>query len=177
MFRAALEPIEMRRVILVCEPIPARGQEGMRTIGPLLDRQRWSPDRGPGRPSPSALMGWSASARIDRRSAGSSSSGPDGDPRQPGSASTSEVIAASLRSRAARVIGTQSCGCALGVLRYRRLRNGGSLAISEVGLVSGLGRRIEGEGVRPDVAIELRLQDLRQGVDPVLDAAVRELSR
>ena len=70
----------------------------------------------------------------------------------------------------------QTCGCALGVLRYRRLRNGGALAISEIGLVSGRGRRIEGEGVRPDVEAAPRISDLRGGLDPVLDAAVRMLA-
>src|SRR3712207_8147816 len=40
------------------------------------------------------------------------------------------------------------------VLRHRKLPDGGALAISEVGLVTGLGRRIEGEGVVPDVPVE-----------------------
>lgn len=95
-----------------------------------------------------------------------------------GTGSTSEVIAASLQERRrARIVGTRSCGCALGVLRHRRLATGGSLAISEIGLTSGMGRRIEGEGVTPDVAVNLRLDDLRQGRDAALDAAVLELQR
>lgn len=156
------------------------GDEGMRAIGPLLDRPilvaRLATRTG--RP-PSALMGLirmplELMAGVAGRQL---YAGPLVVLVNQGTGSTSEVIAASLQERGrARVIGTQSCGCALGVLRHRRLPDGGALAISEVGLVSGLGRRIEGEGVRPDVAVALRLADLREGRDPVLEAALGELA-
>lgn len=94
-----------------------------------------------------------------------------------GTGSTSEVIAASLQERGrAKVVGAQSCGCALGVLKHRKLKDGSTLAISEVGLLSGLGRRIEGGGVVPDVRVDLRLADFQQGRDQVLEAAVRTLT-
>ncbi|MEA3016355.1 MAG: carboxyl-terminal processing protease, partial [Sphingomonadales bacterium] len=93
-------------------------------------------------------------------------------------ASTSEVIAASLQEQGrARIVGTRSCGCALGVLRYRRLPDGGALAISEIGIVSGLGRRIEGAGVAPDETVALRIRDLAEGRDPALDRALSLLAR
>jgi carboxyl-terminal processing protease len=155
------------------------GREGARAIGPLLDRPTLIARLATrtGRP-PSALMGLvSLPLELIAGEAGRRLfAGPMVILVNQGTASTSEVIAASLQEQGrARVVGTRSCGCALGVLRYRRLRNGGSLAISEIGLVSGLGRRIEGEGVRPDVPVELRLRDLRAGRDEVLAAAEREL--
>jgi carboxyl-terminal processing protease len=156
------------------------GKEGGRMVTPLLDRPTIVARLATrtGRP-PSALMGL---VHLPLQlSAGEAGGLVYGGPLviliNQGTASTSEVIAASLQERArARVIGTRSCGCALGVLRYRRLQDGGALAISEVGLVSGLGRRIEGEGVRPDAPVELRLADFREGRDAILDAAVRELA-
>jgi carboxyl-terminal processing protease len=94
-----------------------------------------------------------------------------------GTGSTSEVIAASLQERGrARVAGARSCGCVLGVLRHRKLKDGGTLAISEVGLVTGQGRRLEGTGVTPDIPITLTLADLQAGRDPVLEAAISYLS-
>lgn len=93
-----------------------------------------------------------------------------------GTASTAEVVAASLQERGrAKILGVRSCGCALGVLKYRKLKNGGALAISEIGLVTGLGKRIEGEGVTPDREVPLTLADLRSGRDPVIAAAVDQL--
>jgi carboxyl-terminal processing protease len=93
-----------------------------------------------------------------------------------GTGSTSEVIAASLQERGrARVVGARSCGCALGVLKHRKLSDGSALAISEVGLLSGLGRRVEGAGITPDVPVPLTLADLEQGRDAALAAAVDQL--
>ncbi|HWT11370.1 MAG TPA: S41 family peptidase [Allosphingosinicella sp.] len=156
------------------------GEEGMRAVAPLLDRPtlvaRLATRTGR---APSALLGL---VRLPLElSAGAVGrqlySGPLVILTNPGTASTSEVIAAALQERGrAKVVGTRSCGCALGVLRHRRLSNGAALAISEVGLVTGLGRRIEGEGVAPDLAVEPRLADLRDGRDAALEAAVRLLA-
>jgi len=70
-----------------------------------------------------------------------------------------------------------SCGCALGVLHYRSLRDGGALAISEVGLTTGLGARIEGRGIVPDTLVALTLDDFQRGRDAALEAAVEQLAR
>lgn len=156
------------------------GKEGLRAISPLLDRPALIARLATrsGRP-PSALLGL-VSLPLEMRSGESGRqlyAGPLVILVNEGTGSTAEVIAASLQEEGrARVIGTRSCGCALGVLRYRRLPNGGALAISEIGLVSGRGRRIEGEGVRPDVTVAPSRSDLLDGRDPVLEAAVRELS-
>lgn len=155
------------------------GREGMRAISPLLDRStliarlRTRTGR-----APSALLGL---VRLPLElTAGETGhqlfSGPIVILTNQGTASSSEIIAASLQeSGRAKIIGTRSCGCALGVLRYRRLANGGALAISEVSLVTGAGRRIEGEGVAPDLIVNPTLENLRQRRDGALAAAVGQI--
>lgn len=157
------------------------GGEGARAIAPLLDRAtilarlRTRTGR-----APSALLGLvRLPLELTAGEAGHQLfSGPIVVLTNEGTASTSEVITASLQERGrARIIGAQSCGCALGVLRYRRLADGRALAISEVGLVTGLGRRIEGIGVVPDIRVDLTLADLLQGRDRILEVAVQEILR
>jgi carboxyl-terminal processing protease len=157
------------------------GGEGARTMAPLLDRPttiaRLSTRTGR---APSALLGLvrMPMALVAGRPGGQIFAGPVAILVDEGTGSTSEVVAASLQEQGrARVFGARSCGCALGVLRHRRLANGAALAISEVGLVSGLGRRIEGMGVTPDVVVALRIADLQSGRDAVLEAAVDDLRR
>ena len=180
-FRAALENFRggPGLIIDLRSNTGGDGEEGMRTIAPLFDGPtliaRLATRTGR---APSALLGL---VRLPLElTAGEPGrqlySGPVVVLTNQATGSTSEVIAAALQERRrARIVGMQSCGCALGVLRYRNLRSGGALAISEIGLVTGLGRRIEGVGVLPDVSVPLRLSDFQQGRDLVLDAAVREL--
>jgi carboxyl-terminal processing protease len=156
------------------------GKEGMKTLAPFLDRPtliaRLATRTGK---APSALMGLvKLPLQLTAGKAGGRIySGPVGILVNQGTASTAEVVAAGLQERGlVKVFGTRSCGCALGVLKYRRLKSGGALTISEVGLLTGLGRRIEGEGVVPDVTIELGLRDFQSDEDAVLEAAVRGLS-
>jgi carboxyl-terminal processing protease len=181
LFRAALrEHSEASGLILdLRSNTGGDGREGARVVAPLLDAPtliaRLATRTGR---APSALLGLvKLPLRLSAGEAGARLfAGPVVILVNQGTASTSEVIAASLQERGrARIVGTRSCGCALGVLRYRRLATGAALAISEIGLVSGLGRRIEGEGVVPDVPVELTLADLAAGRDRVLEAAVREL--
>lgn len=156
------------------------GREGMRVVAPLLDRRtliaRLATRDGR---RPSAMLGLFR-LPLQLHAGGEAAQlygGPVAVLVNQGTASTSEVIAASLQERGrARIVGATSCGCALGVLRYRRLATGGALAISEIGLLTGLGRRIEGEGVSPDLPVPLSLADLREGRDPALEAAVRLLA-
>jgi carboxyl-terminal processing protease len=157
------------------------GREGMRVAAPLLEEPTLIARLATrtGRP-PSALLGLVSLPleMVAGRSGEGLYSGPIVVLTNAATASTSEVIAASLQERGrARIVGSRSCGCALGILRHRRLANGGSLAISEVGLLSGLGRRIEGEGVVPDVPVEVTLRDLAEGRDSVLDRAAALLAR
>lgn len=155
------------------------GREGMRAIGPLLAQPTLVArlQTRTGR-APSALMGLVRLPLelVAGESGGQLFAGPIVILTNAGTASTSEVIAASLQERGrARVIGSQSCGCALGVLRHRRLPDGRALAISEVGLMTGLGRRVEGAGVTPDRVVEPTREDFQAGRDRALEAAMDEL--
>ena len=93
-----------------------------------------------------------------------------------GTGSTSELIANAMQEqRRAYVIGTQSCGCVLGVLEHRELKGGGDLAVSEIGFVTPNGRKLEGEGVRPDKSVAVTLRDLQSGRDLALEEAEKYL--
>jgi len=89
-----------------------------------------------------------------------------------GSASGSELFAGAMQAAGrAEVIGQQSCGCLLGFLGYARVPGGAELAYSEVGFVMANGKRIEGEGVIPDVAVPLTFPDLQMNRDRTLEEA------
>ena len=88
------------------------------------------------------------------------------------SASASEVFSGTLQDLGrATVIGQRSCGCLLGYLGYADLPGGGQLAYSEIGFVSPKGKRIEGEGVAPDVEIKPSRDDILFNRDRMLEAA------
>ncbi len=91
--------------------------------------------------------------------------------------STSELFASAMQEHdRARIIGTQSCGCVLGILNYRELKGGGEFAISELGFVTSRGRTLEGQGVVPDKLIPLTLADLHYQRDTALEEAEKYLS-
>jgi len=88
------------------------------------------------------------------------------------SASGSELFAGTMQSVGrAKVVGQTSCGCLLGFLGYAHVPGGAELAYSEVGFVLANGRRIEGEGVVPDLDVPITLADLRTGRDRTLEEA------
>jgi carboxyl-terminal processing protease len=88
------------------------------------------------------------------------------------SASGSELFAGSMQAAGrAKVVGEPSCGCLLGFLGYARVPGGADLAYSEVGFVLSNGRKVEGEGVIPDVVVPPTLADLRYGRDRALEEA------
>jgi len=89
-----------------------------------------------------------------------------------GSASGSELFAGAMQAAGrATVIGETTCGCLLGYLGYARVPGGGELAYSEVGFVLANGKRIEGEGVVPDIPVAPSLADLVVSRDRTLEAA------
>ena len=88
------------------------------------------------------------------------------------SASASELLAAGLQDIGrVKVVGQRTCGCLLGFLGYATIPGGGELAYSEIGMVSPHGRRIEREGVIPDVEVAVTREDLAQGRDRALEEA------
>src|SRR6266852_8247833 len=94
------------------------------------------------------------------------------------SASSSEVFAAGMQDTLrAKVIGSQSCGCVLGIAKPRVMKGGGVLEMSEVLWFSPKGRKLEGTGIIPDKIVMPSVADLQRRRDPVLAAADKSLMR
>jgi carboxyl-terminal processing protease len=92
------------------------------------------------------------------------------------SASASEATAAAMRELGnTTIVGQNSCGCLLGYMGYLKLPGGGEMAYSEIGFVTASGKRVEGEGVVPDVQVPITLASLRSPRDWALEAGVRVL--
>jgi carboxyl-terminal processing protease len=92
------------------------------------------------------------------------------------SASSSEVFAAGMQdSQRARIVGSQSCGCVLGIAKPRVMKGGGVLEMSEVLWFSPKGRRLEGTGILPDQTVIPTLKSVQANEDPALVAADRTL--
>ncbi len=88
------------------------------------------------------------------------------------SVSTSEILAGGLQDlKRARVFGTNTAGAAL-PSQVEKLPSGDGFQYAIADYVSSSGKRLEGEGVRPDVEVRPDRQSLLAGKDPVLDAAV-----
>lgn len=86
-----------------------------------------------------------------------------------GSGSGSEMFAGVLQeNNRAVVIGRQSCGCLLGIAKFRKVKGGGELAISELGYISPKGRKLEGAGVIPNEEVALSIKDLRDRRDAAM---------
>src|SRR2546426_11774966 len=75
------------------------------------------------------------------------------------------------------VVGRQTCGCVLGISKFRKFKGGGELAVSEYGYLSPGGKTFEGAGVIPSKIVELTVANLRTHRDAALEAAERLLSR
>jgi carboxyl-terminal processing protease len=93
------------------------------------------------------------------------------------SASSSEVFAAGMQdSLRAKIIGSQSCGCVLGIAKPREMKGGGVLEMSEVPWFSPKGRKLEGTGIIPDKTVLPTAFDLQKNHDPVLAEADKTLA-
>jgi len=92
------------------------------------------------------------------------------------SASSSEVFAAGMQdTQRAKIFGSQSCGCVLGIAKPRVMKGGGVLEMSEVLWFSPKGRKLEGTGIIPDQIVVPTMFDLQRGRDAVLAAADKSL--
>lgn len=88
------------------------------------------------------------------------------------SVSGSEVFAAALQDMGrARIFGSRTAGAVLGST-VERLPNGDRFQYAFSDYVSATGRRLEGHGVVPDIAVNLTRDALLKGSDPVIEAAV-----
>jgi len=87
------------------------------------------------------------------------------------SGSSSELFAGGMQEAGrARVVGSQTCGCVLGVSHPVELKGGGLVMISKVLWFTPAGRKLEGEGVIPDKTVTPTLSDIVEKRDPVLAA-------
>jgi carboxyl-terminal processing protease len=92
------------------------------------------------------------------------------------SASSSELFAAGMQeTRRARILGSQSCGCVLGIAKPRVMKGGGVLEMSEVLWFSPQGRKLEGTGIIPDQVVVPSVADLQRGRDAVVAEADKTL--
>lgn len=92
------------------------------------------------------------------------------------SASAAEVFAAGMQdSGRAKLVGSLSCGCVLGITHDRVMKGGGVLEISEILWFSPKDRKLEGEGVIPDRIAVPSIASLQQKRDVVLEAGERML--
>lgn len=88
------------------------------------------------------------------------------------SASASEIMAGGLQAiKRARVFGTTTAGLALPSM-VKELPNKDRLQFAFASYVDSNERCLEGDGVKPDVEIPLTRDDLINGTDKVLEAAV-----
>jgi carboxyl-terminal processing protease len=87
----------------------------------------------------------------------------------PHSASSSELFAAGMQdTQRARIVGSATCGCVLGIAKPRKMKGGGVLEMSEVAWFSPKGRKLEGIGITPDEEILPTASDFQMKRDPAL---------
>ncbi len=94
------------------------------------------------------------------------------------SASATEVFSAGMQdSGRAALMGSQSCGCVLGITHDRVMKGGGVLEISEVLWFSPKNRKLEGEGVIPDRVATPTIASLQEKRDLVLEEGEKMLQK
>jgi carboxyl-terminal processing protease len=77
----------------------------------------------------------------------------------------------------ATLVGSQSCGCVLGITHERVMKGGGVLEISEILWFSPKGRKLEGEGVTPDKVAVPTIASLQEKRDIVLEQGEKTLRK
>jgi len=87
-------------------------------------------------------------------------------------ASSSELFAGALQELGrAKIVGSQTCGCVIGIHNQRAMKGGGVLEVSQILWFSIKGRKYEGEGIIPDETVLPTIAALQQNRDVVLAAA------
>jgi carboxyl-terminal processing protease len=88
------------------------------------------------------------------------------------SASASEVVSGAIQDQERGVlIGTQTFGKG-SINHYRELSDGSAVYISIARWYTPNGRQIEGNGLTPDIVVEMTEQDIEEGKDPQFDKAI-----
>lgn len=88
------------------------------------------------------------------------------------SASGAEALAALVdESKRGITVGGRTAGALTGASEYR-LPDGGQLSVAEFDIRTPGGKRLEGVGLEPRIAVRPTLADRRAGRDPVLDRAL-----
>jgi len=91
--------------------------------------------------------------------------------------SAAEIFAAVLQEHGrAAIVGRKTAGAVLASW-YHGLPDGGELQLSRQDYVTPQGRRLEKEGVEPDVKVVRTVADVRAGRDVDLEAALRVLAK
>ena len=94
-----------------------------------------------------------------------------------GSASASEILAGALKdNRELLMIGQKSYGKGT-VQKIIDLGEGTSLKVTIAKWFTPLGNIIDGEGINPDILVEITLEDYEQEKDPQLEKALEEIEK
>ena len=93
-----------------------------------------------------------------------------------GSASASEIVIGALKdNKVATILGEQSFGKG-SVQQPIEINNGSLLKVTIARWYTPSGANITNEGIKPDVVLEMTVEDINAGRDPQLDGAKKELS-
>ena len=96
----------------------------------------------------------------------------------PPTASASEIFSGGMQEIGrVKVIGTQTCGCVLGITKPREFKGGSVLEISESMWMTPKGRKLEGDGITPDKIVAPTIADLQKNRDPALAEAEKSLQQ
>jgi carboxyl-terminal processing protease len=91
------------------------------------------------------------------------------------SASGSELLSIGLQEAGrAKIVGSISCGCLLGISGSKKIGDG-ELELSQLGFISAKNYRVEENGVKPDKIVDVKLEDIQNGVDRALEEALKML--
>jgi len=93
-----------------------------------------------------------------------------------GSASASEIVAGAIQDHErGTVLGEQTFGKGSVQLPHN-LSDGSELRVTIAEWLTPAGRQIHGEGIAPDIVVEMTIEDYEQELDPQLDKAIELLS-